>query len=121
MMDARLLDPTKVPWDTLDRFADRTVFQTREWLEFIAETQGAKPVVAELRAGSDIAGYFAGLTVKRFGIRILGSSFPGWTTPYIGFNMVDGASRREALAALERLAFGELSACTWRSQTGTSR
>ena len=108
MMNARILDPAEIPWKKLDEFDDRTVFQTREWLDFIAETQGARPVLAELRRGTDLAGYFTGLIVKRFGVPILGSSFPGWTTPYIAFNMVDGASRQEALEAVERLAFGEL-------------
>lgn len=108
MMNARLLNPTEVPWKTLDGFKDRTVFQTREWLEFVAECQNAQPVVAELRDGGDVAGYFTGLTAERFGIRILGSSFPGWTTPYIGFNLAEGASRKDALDAVERLAFGPL-------------
>lgn len=108
MLTAKLLNPAEVPWKTLDEFGDRTVFQTREWLNFIAETQKATPVIAELRAGSDIAGYFTGLTVERLGVRILGSSFPGWTTPYIGFNMAEGARRRDALEAVERLAFGPL-------------
>jgi hypothetical protein len=108
MMNARFLDLTEVPWDLLDRFGDRTVYQTREWMNFLAESQRARPVVAELRTGSEVAGYFTGLIVKRFGIRILGSPFPGWTTPYMGFNLVDGASRSEALDAVERLAFGEL-------------
>lgn len=108
MMNARLLDLAEVPWDLIDRFCDRNVYQTREWINFVTETQGARPVVAELRAGTQVTGYFTGLLVKRFGIRILGSPFPGWTTPYMGFNLVDGASRREALGAVERLAFGEL-------------
>ncbi len=108
MMKARLLNLAEVPWKALDGFADRTVFQTCEWLDFIAETHKATPVVAELCAGRDIVGYFTGLTVERFGLRILGSSFPGWTTPYIGFNLVEGASRKEALDAVERLAFGDL-------------
>jgi hypothetical protein len=108
MMNARLLNLNEVPWQALDAFGDRTVFQTREWLDFISESQGARPVVAELRAAGDVAGYFTGLTVERLGVRILGSSFPGWTTPYIGFNLVEGASRKEALDAIERLAFGEL-------------
>lgn len=108
MMTVRLLDPLVLPWERLDAFDDRTVFQTREWLAFLHETQGATPVIAELHAGGDVAGYFTGLTLQRFGIRILGSSFPGWTTPYIGFNLVPGASRREALESLESIAFGPL-------------
>jgi len=107
-LKATILDPSEVPWNALDEFHDRTVFQTREWLEFLAETQGARPVIAELRDGGEVAGYFAGLTFQRFGVRILGGSFPGWTTPYIGFNLRQGASRLDALAAIERLAFDEL-------------
>jgi hypothetical protein len=107
-MQFHLLDPARVPWNELDALPDRTVFQTRAWLDFLADSQGARPVVAELRAGRDVAGYFTGAIIKRFGLRILGSSFRGWTTPYIGFNLLPGATRREALQALETLAFGDL-------------
>jgi hypothetical protein len=107
-MRATILDPAKTSWSALDEFEDRTVFQTREWVEFVAETQRARPVIAELRDGGEIAGYFTGLTFQRFGIRILGGSFPGWTTPYIGFNLKKGASQGEALEAIERLAFDGL-------------
>jgi hypothetical protein len=107
-MRFHLLEPVRIPWDELERFPDRTVFQTRPWLDFLAETQQARPVVAELRVGRDVAGYFTGALVERFGIRILGSSFRGWTTPYMGFNLLPGASRRTALQALERFAFDDL-------------
>ena len=108
MMKTRLLAPEAIPWDILDGFADRTVFQTREWLEFVADAQGGTPVVAALEDGGQSVGYFSGVVVSRMGIRILGSSFPGWTTPYIGFNLLPGVSRKAALEAVERLAFGPL-------------
>jgi Acetyltransferase (GNAT) domain len=95
-------------WKRLDSFADRTVFQTREWLQFVAESQNAVPVVAELREGRDILGYFSGLTFSKFGMKVLGSSFPGWTTPYIGFNLNLGVPRRSALEALETFAWEDL-------------
>jgi Acetyltransferase (GNAT) domain len=108
MMKCRILDFETVDWDALDQFADRTVFQTREWLRFIAETQKATPVLVELQQDGQRAGYFSGLTVKKFGVKVLGSSFPGWTTPYVGFNMLPGASRSAALAAVETLAWDTL-------------
>ena len=104
----RSLAADEIPWKTLDSFEDRVVFQTREWLDFIAESQGARPVVAEIRDGSTVAGYFSGLVVRKFGMRILGSSFPGWTTPYIGFNLRSGYSRSDLLAPLTHWAFHEL-------------
>lgn len=107
-MKAKLIDPAAVDWPKLDGFADRTVFQTREWLQFIHETQWAKIVVCELSDGGEVAGYFTGLTFSRFGVSMLGSSFPGWTTPYIGFNLIPGASRKAALAAVEQLAWNDL-------------
>src|SRR5579872_1855050 len=108
MLTFHLLDPADIPWQHLDSCSDRTVFQTREWLDFIAETQSAQPVIAELRDGSDVAGYFSGCVFRRLGVRILGSSFPGWTTPYVGFNLCPGVSRRAALQALENFAFGPM-------------
>lgn len=107
-MKSTPIDLRTADWAALDGFADRTVFQTREWLSFIAETQQAVPVVAELREQGKLLGYFSGLTVTRFGVKILGSSFPGWTTPYIGFNLVPGASRTAALAAVEKMAWENL-------------
>jgi Acetyltransferase (GNAT) domain len=108
MMRFRVMSPSEVPWAALDRMPDRTVFQTRAWLEFLAETQSAQGIVAELRDGAAVVGYFTGAVFQRFGVRVLGSSFPGWTTPYIGFNLLPGVSHVDALLALERLAFGEL-------------
>jgi hypothetical protein len=108
VFQCRPIHPETADWRMLDSFADRTIFQTREWLAFIAETQRAQPLLVELRDGAEIAGYFTGLTFRRFGMKILGSSFPGWTTPYMGFNLHPGISRAAALEAIEDLAFGTL-------------
>ena len=107
-MKCKIIDLESVDWESLDKFHDRTVFQTREWIHFISQTQAATPLLVELHEGNNIAGYFTGLTFNRLGVKILGSSFPGWTTPYIGFNMVPGASRHDALASLEQFAWDEL-------------
>jgi CelD/BcsL family acetyltransferase involved in cellulose biosynthesis len=88
--------------------SDRVVFQTREWVDFVAATQHAEPVLAVVRDSGAAVGYFTGLIVKRLGVRILGSPFPGWSTDYLGFNLVAGVSRPQAAEALLRLAFGPL-------------
>jgi CelD/BcsL family acetyltransferase involved in cellulose biosynthesis len=95
-------------WERMDAMTDRVVFQTREWLEFLASTQSAEPVLAVVRAGGADVGYFTGLIIKRFGVPILGSPFPGWTTDYLGFNLEAGVSRRDAAEALLGFAFGPL-------------
>jgi hypothetical protein len=107
-MKCKILDPKTADWKFLDSFADRTVFQTREWVQFVSEAQGATPILAELSDNGKVAGYFTGLTFTRFGVKILGSSFPGWTTPYMGFNLLPGATRAAALAAVEEMAWENL-------------
>ena len=107
-MECIPVDLRTADWQALDQFADRTVFQTREWLHFIAEAQNATPVLAEIRQSGKLVGYFSGLSVTKLGVKILGSSFPGWTTPYIGFNLEPGISRSEALQAVEKFAWDTL-------------
>lgn len=98
----------EIDWPHLDSFADRSIFHTKAWLEFLAEIQGAEPVVAVLRDGGDELGFFSGLVVKRMGLKFLGSPLPGWTTPYMGFNLALGVSRRAAAEALADFAFNTL-------------
>ena len=102
------LDESSVDWDELDTYADRNVFQTREWLSFVEKTQRAEPVIAEVTQAGETLGFFTGLVVRRYGIRILGSPLPGWTTGYLGFNLRPGVSRRAAVAALPHFAFRTL-------------
>jgi hypothetical protein len=97
-----------VNWKQVDNLPDRTVYQTQPWITFIASTQQAEPVIAVLREGKDVVGYFTGCVVKKLGLRILGSPFPGWTTSYMGFALHPEVSRAAALRLLVEFAFGEL-------------
>lgn len=108
MLRIESLNLADVPWAELDAFSDRTIFETRSWLDFISETQSAEPIVLRLFDGEKSVGYFTGLIVSRFGFRILGSPFTGWTTAYMGFNLSDNSVRVEALSALRAFAFGKL-------------
>lgn len=92
----------------LETFDDRIVFQTPAWLAFLAETQGAEPVLAELKDGQQSLGYLSGMVLKKMGLRIFGSPFPGWSTPYMGFNLRPGVPRRVAAEALSDFAFKQL-------------
>ena len=92
----------------LSDYNDRNVFQTKEWLKFISLTQNAEPVIAVVLEGDRRVGRFIGLVFRKYGIRILGSPFPGWTTYYMGFNLDPSVSRVDALIALQKFAFYDL-------------
>jgi CelD/BcsL family acetyltransferase involved in cellulose biosynthesis len=88
--------------------ARSNIFTSPEWVEFVAATQNAEPVIARVLRGDEQVGWFTGLVVRRFGVRILGSPFAGWMTGPMGFDLDPGVSRREASQALIRFAFKDL-------------
>jgi len=92
----------------LHTFHDAVVFQSPAWLSFLAETQKAELVFGALKEGTETIGYLSGLMVRKFGLKIFGSPFPGWSTPYMGFNVRPGVPRRTAVDAVEEFVFGGL-------------
>jgi hypothetical protein len=82
--------PTPDWWIRLNQFPDRLTYHTEEWIRFIAETQNATPVFADVYEDSSRVGCFHSLVIRRFGPKILASPFPGWTTEYMGFNLLPG-------------------------------
>ncbi|MFG1991181.1 GNAT family N-acetyltransferase [Actinoplanes sp. NPDC048988] len=108
MLRLRRVDPTAALWSDRATYDDRLIFHTRPWLRFVAEAQGASPVLAVVEDGRDTVGHFTGLVSRRFGLRILGSPMAGWTTSYMGFLLQPGISRRAALEALTPFAFDDL-------------
>ncbi len=103
------LHSTLAGWgEILCQLPERTIFQTPEWLSFVAKVHGGEIVLAALQSEGRTRGYFAGVIITRMGFKILGSPLPGWTTSYMGVNLIDNVSRRAAVQALIRFAFDEL-------------
>ena len=71
----------------------------------LSECHQGSPVVAVLKDRDRTVGYFAGLVVKKAGIRVLGSPFVGWTTERMGIRLVEDVPKGQVLAALEHYAF----------------
>lgn len=108
MLTLRRIDGPDARGVLREAHPDQRLFHTPEWLEFVASAQRAEPVVAAVLADGERVGYFTGAIVRRFGMRILGSPFPGWTTDSMGFVLRGDVDRREAADALLRFAFGPL-------------
>lgn len=96
-----------VPWAALDNFEDRIIYQTLPWLKFLEKTQQAKPVIVEISHDRTVVGYLTLMSTKKMTLRILGSPFHGWTTGYLGFNLVPGQSRGPILKALPQFLADE--------------
>ena len=108
-MQFERIDASSLQWqEILSHYRDKMLYQTPAWLAFLAQTQGGEIVRAALKDGRETVGHFSGMLIHNFGVRVLGSPFPGWTTSYMGINLRPGISRREALVALRRFAFADL-------------
>ncbi|MBZ9689216.1 GNAT family N-acetyltransferase [Clostridium estertheticum] len=86
-------------------FENKVLFTTMEWLDFIKINQKAKPVIIRITKNSNFVGYFTGLLFSRFGIRIFGSPFDGWTTGYMGFDVLDGYDKVDLIEPVSKFLF----------------
>lgn len=88
--------------DRVASFASGSLFQTKEWLEFLRRTQGAEPVVEPFEIGA-AKGYHVAARLRKGPFTVLGSPLPGWTTVRMGplYNP-DEIDPGELAAALER-------------------
>ncbi len=98
----------EVPWADLDRREDRTAYQTLPWLDVLAATQGAEPLVARVHHGGEPAGWFTGAVGRTRGLRVLGAPLRGWTTGAMGFNLDRPVPPAALMTELRRYAFGSL-------------
>lgn len=89
----------KIAIDNLDEaqfnnFPDKSVYTTIPWLNFIIEDNpGAELIIIAIRKCEELIGYFSGALIKKFGIKIIGSPFKGWSTCYMGLDVYDNSQR----------------------------
>lgn len=108
MISFTRLEFNDIPWSKIEGIGAINVFQTQAWVEFLKENQHAEPVIVEVKSDGFLVGYFTGLIVKKFGLRILGSPFRGWNTYFMGFNLLPEAPYHQILEAFPSYVFSEL-------------
>lgn len=86
----------------------QTVFTSYEWIKFLWKNGKGKPVILEITKDKKVIAYFVGVIFKKFGIKILGSPFEGWTTCDMGFCALDNINRLELLDYVKDYAFKKL-------------
>ena len=108
MIEFKRLSLEHVNWEELDSYWDRTVYQTLPMIRYIEKTQSAEPVIAAIELSGELIGYFTGLIVKKYGVKILGSPFRGWNSGYTGFNLLPEYNRREVLKVFPSFVLDQL-------------
>lgn len=73
--------------EEFNNFSDKPVFTTIPWINFVSNDANAAPIFVRITDSvGKFIGYFSALTTRKFGIRILGSPFRGWSTCYMGID-----------------------------------
>lgn len=86
-------------------FKNKKLFTTLDWLEFVQEDSNAIPFFLRITEDERFIGYFTGMTVRKFGIKIAGSPFSGWSTCYMGFDVVPGVNKLNLIPCVKDYLF----------------
>jgi CelD/BcsL family acetyltransferase involved in cellulose biosynthesis len=108
MISFERLDPQKIDWESINQTQGINIFQTLPWINYLIATHQVEPVVAAVKSDGRKIGYYTGMITHKYGLKILGSPFRGWTTYFMGFNLSPEAAYPEVLAAFQKFAFSEL-------------
>lgn len=76
------------------------IFTTKVWLDFLQRDKKGTPLVLEVLI-NDKAVYFVSLLFKK-GIKMCGSPFEGWNTPYMGFIKINELTDEEKCLVINR-------------------
>lgn len=74
-------------------YSKKSVLTSKEWLSFIREDSKVTPIILKILERNTIIGFFSAFRTKKMGVCIIGSPFPGWSTPYMGLD-VEGSNKK---------------------------
>lgn len=95
---------SKDEWNSrILEYSGKTIYHTYEWLEFIEESQGLEKIIYEIIINDKVVGYLPSFEIRKGPIKIFGSPFPGWTTPYMGPLINDNISQELFLKEFKNL------------------
>jgi len=81
-------------------FPGKKLFTTMEWIDFVVEDSKVKPCIIRINRDHYLCGYFTGMSFRKFGVKIIASPFKGWSTPYMGFDLVHPEEKLSILPEL---------------------
>lgn len=81
-------------------YSKKSVLTSKEWLSFICEDSKVTPIIIKIYEEGILIGIFSAFKTKKFGINIIGSPFPGWSTPYMGLDLEDSKKKVDVIPPL---------------------
>jgi hypothetical protein len=88
MYEFKQIDLTCINLNEFNGFEDKSIFTTVEWIRFVEEDSNAKPIILRILKDNMFIGYFSALMINKFGFKIIASPFSGWSTCFMGFDII---------------------------------
>jgi len=88
-------------------FPNMSLYTTFEWLDFIREDSKATPFFLRITSNDELKGYFIGAIVRKFGFKIAGSPFSGWSTVHMGFNVTPEVDKLDLIPYIKKYLFNK--------------
>lgn len=64
------------------------IYTTHFWVDFLIKETKGKPLLLKITCDG-VGCFFVGVIFKKMGLKLCGSPFEGWSTPYMGFLGID--------------------------------
>ena len=106
-----LINIEDVDIDEYYGFEEKSPFTTIPWLKFLMEDNDGEAVIVRITDENNLIGYFTGMKISRFGVKIVGSPFKGWATCYMGFDLYDYDLVKELLDPVIKFLFKKTGCC----------
>lgn len=104
-----IVDIDKLDVVEFNSYFDKTVFTTLPWINFISKDSRAKPLIIRIEFNDGkFLGYFTSLIIKKFGIKIVGSPFRGWSTCYMGIETIYKSEKQYVYKELSKFLFKKI-------------
>lgn len=86
--------------DVIEKFESSELYHTSGWINYLKKELNIEPIYLEIYCDKKKIGYFIGGLFKKFGVKIVGSPFRGWDTPYLGLLVESNYNKIEILKEL---------------------
>ncbi len=102
----QVINKNEVDVEEYYSFKNKALYTTKEWLEYLEEdVHGEVCILRITTTDGSFVGYYTCMIISKFGVRIAGSPFSGWSTVYMGFDVVDDVNRLDLIPYIKEYLF----------------
>lgn len=95
-----VIDPRDLDMEEYNAYSRKSVFTTMEWMDFVREDSHAEAAIIRILRDDGFIGYVPMMFVTKFGIKIAGSPFRGWSTCWMGIETEDAGIKTDIIKEL---------------------